>query len=100
MPSLGLEWNQNSSPRYGPILKVDKIIGQNEPIQNLKRDSIRNFGVRLFNNLPIPLRTFKGTILSFKQNLDKYLELCPDQPATETLTPGAKMCMEDPLILL
>ena len=65
-------------------------MGQNEPIKNLKRDSIRNFGVRLFNNLPIPLRTFKGTILSFKQNLDKYLELCPDQPATETLTPGAK----------
>ena len=25
VPTLGLEWHQNSSPRYGPILKVDKI---------------------------------------------------------------------------
>ena len=90
VPSLGLQWNNNSSPRYGPKLIVDKILGQNEPIKNLKRDSIQNFGVRLFNNLPIPLRTFKGTLLSFKNNLDKYLDLCPDQPATETLTPGAK----------
>ena len=90
VPSLGLSWNPNSLPRFGPKLIVDKIMGPNEQIKNLKRDSIRNFGVRIFNNLPIPLRTFKGTLLSFKNNLDKYLEMCPDQPATETLTPEAR----------
>ena len=57
-------------------------MGPNEQIKNLKRDSLRNFGVRIFNNLPIPLRIFKGTLSSFKNNLDKYLELCPDQLVT------------------
>ena len=90
VPSLGLCWNPNTLTRYGPKLIVDKILGPNEPIKNLKRDSIRNFGVRIFNNLPIPLRTFKGILASFKNNLDKYLELYPDQLAIETLTPGAK----------
>ena len=78
VPSLGLCWNPNTLPRYGPKLIVDKILGPNEPIKNLKRDLIRNFRVRIFNNLPIPLRTFKGTLASFKNMLDKYLELCPD----------------------
>ena len=90
VPSLGLSWNQSSLPRFGPKLTVDKILGPNEHIKNLKRDSLRNFGVRIFNNLPIPLRTFKGTLSSFKNNLDKYLEICPDQPMTETLTPEAR----------
>ena len=90
VPSLGLRLNPNTLPRYGPKLIVDKILGPNEPINNLKRDLITNFGVRIFNNLPIPLRTFKGILASFKNDLYKYLELYPDQPAIETLMPGAK----------
>ena len=36
VPSLGLSWNPISLPRFGPKLTVDKILGPNEHIKNLK----------------------------------------------------------------
>ena len=73
-----------------PKLQVDQIFGPNEKVKNLKRDSIRNFGARLFNMLPVKVRTFQGSLENFKSLLDSYLSQCPDQPATEELKPQAR----------
>ena len=90
VPSLGLKWNNSCCKRFGPKLVVDNICGPNEKIKNLKRDSLRNFGVRLFNMLPIEVRTYQGSLENFKSLLDSYISQCPDQPATEDLKPEAK----------
>ena len=96
IPSLGLTWNTNSCQIYGPKLNVDPIYGPNERVKNLKRDSIRNFGVRLFNMLPISVRVFDRSLENFKSLLDHYIGQCPDQPATEDLIPQAKYIYGDP----
>ena len=96
VPSLGLSWNMTGGPRYGPKLTVDPIYGPNERVKNLKRDSIRNFGVRLFNMLPVTLRVYKGSLQNFKAILDFYLSQCPDQPPTEELIPEARDIYGDP----
>ena len=96
VPSLGLIWNQDGSVHFGRKLKVDKIFGPNEKIKNLKRDSLRNFGVRIFNMLPVEIRTFQGTLEGFKSLLDSYISQCPDQPSTEVLKPQAKDIFGNP----
>ena len=96
VPSLGLIWNQEGSVCFGPKLKVDKIFGPNEKIKNLKRDSLRNFGVQIFNMLPVEIRTFQGTLEGFKSLLDSYISQCPDQPLMEVLKPQAKDIFGNP----
>ena len=96
VPSLGLNWKENHISRFGPKLVVDKICGPNQRIKNLKRDSLRNFGVRLYNMLPLEVRMFKGSLENFKSLLDSYLSQCLDQPSRENLRPEAKDVYGDP----
>ena len=90
VPSLDLKWSETCSKRVGPKLEVDRIYEPNEMVKNLKRDSLKNFGVRLFNMLPVEVRTYQGSLENFKKLLDSYISQCPDQPATEDMKPEAK----------
>ena len=86
VPTLGLGLRE-SGTRLGPLIDIDKPKGSCA-IRCLHRYSIRNFGSRLFNALPVELKTFSGTALTFKAKLDKFLSYYPDNPQTEDLTPG------------
>ena len=77
VPSLGLKWKKINYLRAGPQLEIKKPKGS-LGVQHLQRDSISNYGARLFNNLPASLRTFSGTLITFKTNLDKLLQHYPD----------------------
>ena len=87
VPTLRLGLRE-SGTRLGPLLDIDKPIGSCAT-KSLHRCSIRNFGSRLFNALPVELKTFNGTAMTFKIKLDKFLSHYPDNPQTEDLTPGA-----------
>ena len=89
VPSLGLSWI-NSGTKSGWHIKYPKVIGPEGKLRSLHRNSMSWEGIRLFNSLPESLRYFSGSKDAFKNLLDKYLEQIPDQPETESLTPGGK----------
>ena len=89
VPSLGQKWNFNQS-RSGPQLVIRNPQGPSESIKSLDRDSLSSFRVKLYNSLPANLWLFEGEFETFKVGVDKFLELCPYEPRTETLISQAK----------
>ena len=87
-PSLGLTWSEHSVGRSGRVLRVPRVEGVTSRCKSLRRDTIQHEGVKLLNIIPKEIRNFCGKQEEFKRLLDSYLTLIPDQPATETLTPG------------
>ena len=87
VPSLGIEWNPIIISRHGPKLIIKHPIGQIGSVNTLVRNSLKNFGVRLFNHLPVSLRLYNVSLAGFKARLDMVLSQCPDQPATENMVP-------------
>ena len=87
---LGLELTDSDGTRSGMKIPVKKIKGPNEKVKNAVRDSISNFGARLYNSIPDYICTFKGTLSQFKNILDECLEIIPDQLAVGDMIPGAK----------
>ena len=87
VPSLGLEWI-NGGSRKGWHLKYPKILAPEGRYRTLQRYSVHWEGIRLFNSLPSEIRLFSGTKKAFKNILDKYLELLPDQPEVDGMIPG------------
>ena len=96
VPDLNLKWKNEPSNRSGPVLEAKLVKGSNDTIKNLCRDSLLNFGVMMYNQLPVSIRTFKGKLSEFKSLLDRCLCLSPVQPATESLTPSCKSLMGKP----
>ena len=87
VPSLGLEW-LNSGSRQGWHLKYPKIVAPEGRFRTLHRNSIHWEGIQIFNSLPQEIILFTGSKEAFKEKLDKYLDLIPDQPEVDGLTPG------------
>ena len=87
MPSLGLKWI-NGGSRKGWHLMYPKILAPEGRYRTLQRNSIHWEGIRLFNSLPTEIRLFSGSKEAFKNLLDKYLELIPDQPEVDGMIPG------------
>ena len=53
-------------------------------------NSLQVMGPKLFNSLPVEIRNKTHcSVDDFKLWLDAYLTRIPDEPRTETLTPGA-----------
>ena len=89
VPSLGLEW-VSSHGRIGPMIKTPPYSNRYGAIRTIQRNSMMWEGVRIYNSLPEYIRTWTGTKEGFKNILDKYLELIPDQPEQYLMKPGGK----------
>ena len=96
VPSLNINWKADTINRSGPLLEVKPAKGTNDSTKNLVRDSLLNFGVMMYNQLPVYIRTFRGELSDFKSLLDRCLSMYPDEPATENLTPTGKSLMGKP----
>ena len=46
--------------------------------------------MRIFNALPIEIRSIPDNLDSFKKELDQYLSKIPDQPAVPGFRPGSR----------
>ena len=66
VPDLNIKWKAESSNRSGPLLEVKPVKGSNDSTKNLCRDSLLNFGVMMYNQLPVYIRTFRGELKDFK----------------------------------
>ena len=90
VPSLGLQWSDQSMTRMGSTLIPNKLKGKVLSARTLQKASIGIEGVRIFNSLPESIKKWSGTQDSFKEMLDRFLEKIPDNPITETLIPEAR----------
>ena len=70
----------DNNNRQGQTLVVPKIRAPGTRYATLKEGSLLIEGPKLYNTLPRPLRNHRGTLDSFKANLDRYLALIPDEP--------------------
>ena len=85
-PNCGLE--VTNSVRRGREVKIPPLKGK-QSVRNLREQSFQVSGPKLFNSVPIKIRNItKVPVEKFKEQLDKFLELIPDEPNVEGLTPS------------
>ena len=82
----GLKWQERGNYK----LTFPKTYGSKGIIQTLQKNDLNWEGVKIFNCLPLELRSFKGTSNAFKNKLDCFLELIPDQPEVDSIKSGAR----------
>ena len=77
-------------PRHGTQCVIEYPINRN-PAQSLQENAIKVFGPRLYNSLPKYLRDIESVKNeNFKFELDKFLELIPDEPKMPNYVPVAR----------
>ena len=89
-PSLGLMWSNMTTGRSGRTLEVRRVTGSSVRCKTMRRQSIQYEGVKLLNCLPTEIRNFSGSIENFKKLIDNFLDLVPDEPMTDTLSPSVQ----------
>ena len=78
-PSLQIQGNMQQ--RRGRTLQVHKLANTPSHLQQIKRQSIRCYGVKLFNALPKEVRNITNTTTDkFKNALDRSLQCVADIP--------------------
>ena len=77
---MGHKMKTRKYPRHGTQCVIQYPTNRN-PSQSLQENAITVFGPRLYNSLPKYLRDIESVKTEkFKFELDKFLELIPDQP--------------------
>ena len=86
---IGLIIKESPNTRSGSSIYPSKTTANRAGIKTKQTNSILNYGVRIFNALPVEIREIGDDLSKFKQELDKYLARIPDQPAVPGLVPGS-----------
>ena len=85
-PNCGLE--VTNTDRRGREVRIPPLKG-NQSVRTLREQSFQVNGPKLFNSVPIKIRNItKVPVDKFKEQLDKFLELIPDEPNVDGLTPS------------
>ena len=78
--TMGHTMKTRKHPRHGTQCVIQYPTNRN-PAQSLQENAKTVFGPRLYNSLPEYLRDIESVrTKKFKFELDKFLELIPDQP--------------------
>ena len=86
-PNCGLSWSSNE--KTGRVCSIPVPSNKaSDRVKTLKISAFQTRGPKLFNSLPYYLRELTGCSLnSFKNNLDKYLDLFPDMALSQKYQP-------------
>ena len=77
----GLEITEHKHIRRGKLCKIPGMKRRADcRVQSVREKCFALCAPRLFNSLPQYLRDFSGTLESFKNKLDSYLQSVPDRP--------------------
>ena len=86
VPNVGISWT--ISETRGKMITIPKSKSNYSAIaKNMRDQSISVHGGRIFNLLPHDIRNWSGTKDGFKEKLDMFLSVIPDQPKTQDLNP-------------
>ena len=86
VPNIGLNWQERDHSK----LTYPRTFGSKGRARTLQKYSLNWEGVTFYNSLPKYLRTWNGTFQTFKNKLDQFLQLIPDQPQVNNDKPGGK----------
>ena len=87
-PNCGVTWSEVTE-RNGRTCKIPPLKGR-ASVQTLRTQSFQISGPRIFNSMPKNIRNMKDCSLEdFKYKLDTFLSKVPDEPKSQSLTPGA-----------
>ena len=86
MPSLGL----NRNIRDRTKINFPKTYGSKGRAKTLKKNALNWEGVRIYNSLPMKIRTWTGSKEYFKNMVDEFLSKIPDQSETSYDKPGGR----------
>ena len=86
VPNCGVQVTTKSESRTG--LKIEVPWCSDTPEGRLKEQSFQVSGPSLWNTLPISIRNLDTDLLSFKTELDKYLDTLEDNPRTGSTLQG------------
>ena len=78
------------STRSNVNIVLITLDGYCESFKSKQRDSLLHSGVILYNSLPVSIRNITGELNDFKQELDRLLEVIPDQPVLPGYVPRAR----------
>ena len=68
--------------RLGLLCKIPPLKNKADTrVKSIKENSFSVKGPRLFNSMPASLRSFDGSLETFKTKLDTWLRVIPDRPA-------------------
>ena len=89
-PNCGITLKNTPEDRVGRTCKIPSIkVGASASAKAIREQSFQVHGAQLFNSLPPFLRNMtKCSLDIFKEKLDKYLEIVPDEPSVAGLTPA------------
>ena len=88
-PNCGVKTTEESA-RLGRRCEIPKLAKNGRmAIQTLREQSFQVNGARLFNCIPLKIRSIKQDQDLFKLELDKFLSSIPDQPRLGSLVPEA-----------
>ena len=74
--------------RRGREIKIPQLKGK-QAVRTMREQSFQVNGPRLFNCIPKRIRNMtKVSVEKFKEHLDKFLEMVPDEPNVAGLTPA------------
>ena len=84
--TMGHKIKPRKHPRYGTQCVIQYPTNRT-PAQSLQENAITVFGPRLYNSMPKYLRDIESDKSEkFKLELDKFLELNPDEPKIPNYT--------------
>ena len=88
VPNPGIQWKNNERTGIKAVIP-ERESNTTTKIINIRENFFTTFGPKLFNSLPKEIRSFttdgENKVLSFKNNLDQYLQFIPDQPHVQGL---------------
>ena len=89
-PNCDITLHEPVSERAGRKCNIPKIKTKTrQSVKTLREQSFQVHGPQLFNCLPLSIRNkTKCSVLEFKEVLDNYLTLIPDQPKVGMLIPS------------
>ena len=87
VPNCGI--TVQHSDRRGREVLLPPLQGK-QAVRNLREQSFQVQGPKLYNSLPKKIRSMtKVPVETFKEHLDNYLQMLPDEPNVGGLTPSA-----------
>ena len=78
VPSLGIKVDVGT--RYGNTVNIIRNKCSNEMIMKLRDDSLLVEGAKLYNSVPMFIRSYDGSYLGFKNLIDAWLKFIPYIP--------------------
>ena len=88
VPNLGLVLRNHT--RNGPVLGLERSNKGSEHVMKLIDRTLMVEGVKLYNSVPRKIREYDGSLLGFKNCVDKWLMDIPDMPRDLGSEPEAR----------